>query len=117
MAEEYVSAPSVTFLAATNDEVALASYLKDHPHRFPHAVDPTLWEIYGVTAPFVTFLIDRDGMILKRYFRFSTEIAADIDLWLENRKQEKNSDASPRQRKSQCPARNGGRPQQSIEIK
>lgn len=91
LAEEYRSDSAVTFLAVTNDEAALKDYLKDNPHHFQHTISPELWDLYGVTAPFVTFLIDTDGMILKRFFQFSVEIGEEVNRWV--RRMPSNGDA------------------------
>jgi len=78
LAGEFKTKPKIRFVAATADADALTAYLKDHRHSFTHVVDPDLWTTYGVTAPFVTFVIDEGAKIVRRYFRFNPAIAADL---------------------------------------
>lgn len=72
------------FIAVTNDSSALSEYLLSHQHSFIHVVDEKLWALYGVTAPFVTFIVDQNGQIVKRYFRFNSEIATVLTTLLKN---------------------------------
>ena len=76
---------SIDFIAVTNDSSALSEYLQSHKHSFVHIVDDKLWALYGVTAPFVTFVVDQNGQIVKRYFKFNSEIAAVLTTLLKNR--------------------------------
>jgi len=64
----------VNFVASITDAAPLEAYMKDHRHSFAHIVGSSLWETYGVTAPFVTFLIDQRGQIVKRVFGFSPDL-------------------------------------------
>jgi ubiquinone/menaquinone biosynthesis C-methylase UbiE/thiol-disulfide isomerase/thioredoxin len=85
LAREFGTDPRIRFIAVVHDAEALTSFLKDRRHSFAHAVDPDLWSVYGVTAPFVTFVIDEGSRIVRRFFRFSPEIGADLRKLTEKR--------------------------------
>jgi hypothetical protein len=75
MADEFKGNSSVNLIAVISDESDLKDYLKQNRHSFRHVVSTELWTRYGVSAPFVTLIIDGQGKIRKRYFRFNPEIA------------------------------------------
>lgn len=69
LAKSFSGDARVRFVAVSKDAPTLEAYLKDHEHAFTHVVDPALWDTYGVTAPFVTFVIDGRGTIVTRQFQ------------------------------------------------
>lgn len=78
LAEEFKTDPRIRFVAVVSDADALADFLKERRLGFTHVVDPGLWSTYGVTAPFVTFVIDGETRIVRRTFRFGPEIGSDL---------------------------------------
>jgi len=82
LAEEFSADLQIRFLAVVREEIELTDYFAENSHSFEHIVDPDLWDRYGVTAPFVTFVIDRQGEILKRLFEFQPELSATLKQML-----------------------------------
>lgn len=78
LAEEFKTDPRIRFVAIVSDADALADFLKERRLGFTHVADPGLWSTYGVTAPFVTFVIDGETRIVRRTFRFGPEIGSDL---------------------------------------
>lgn len=85
LANEFKDDPAITFLAIISDSTSLKNYLKEHQHSFWHIVNAGLWDKFGVTAPFVTFIIDKNGIIKRRYFRFTSEISNELQKLTQNR--------------------------------
>jgi ubiquinone/menaquinone biosynthesis C-methylase UbiE/thiol-disulfide isomerase/thioredoxin len=78
LAEEFKTDPRIRFVAVVSDTDALEDFLKERRLGFTHVVDPGLWSTYGVTAPFVTFVIDGEARIVRRTFRFGPEIGSGL---------------------------------------
>jgi peroxiredoxin len=85
LANEFKADPAITFLAIISDSTALKNFLKEHQHSFWHIVNAGLWDQFGVTAPFVTLIIDKNGIIKKRYFKFTSEISNELQKMTQNR--------------------------------
>jgi len=78
LAKSFAGNEGVRFVAVIREAAHLEAYLKDHPHAFTHVVNPALFETYGVTAAFVTFLIDGRGTIVSRQFGFSAGLEGQV---------------------------------------
>ena len=70
---------SIDFISVVTDSKKLASFLNaKNKHSFKHIANKNLWNLFGVTAPFVTFIIDQKGIIVSRFFRFSGKIPLEL---------------------------------------
>jgi len=78
LARDFTGDDRIRFIASIKEAGPLQAYLKDHPHAFIHVVGLELWDTYGVTAPFVTFLIDSSGRITKRLFGYGADLEKNI---------------------------------------
>lgn len=91
LAKKFGINSSLYFLAVTNDDKALENYLSSTSHNFQHSVSSELWDRYGVTAPFVTILIDSDGIIKKRFFQYSADLEEEIASLLQDKQTAKTN--------------------------
>lgn len=75
---EFQDQLSIDFVAVISDSTALREFLENNVHSFSHIANRELWDLYGVTAPFATFIINKQGLIVKRFFGFSEKISEEL---------------------------------------
>lgn len=78
LADTFKGDSRIRFLAVVKEEKELTDYFAKNSHSCEHIVSSELWERYGVTAPFVAFVIDGKGKIRKRFFEFQPELSVTI---------------------------------------